>query len=595
MTAFVVVHRGVNANHSFVPEQMIAGLEPSAWSDPPAADVTWIGADGAMVMRAWSDTEAGSWQRSPRGIVALAGVPVAAGGRVDLLRRLASDPGSSVGASDTRNHFAVVSLAAADPGRGSISSDPYGLHPVYVGAAEGHTVVSNDSRLVAAAMAELGHPPRRDLTSSAVVGLIGHVCGNRTGYEDVTVLPIGHEIRLDGQGCEIVPRTIHPWTVETAPLDDERIGQIERDLHDFMALLVEQPGPTRSQLTGGKDSRLVMGIAVAAGFADEIEFVSYGDAGHPDVSLASEIATRNNLSWVREPWPPSNGFNFPDMTSSCRVTGGQLGMGQVSPNLRDGLTFNGIMGEALTTNFPGWRCHDTEQVVASMREFADRRGSFLRPEAHQIAEGAIISELEAFEDRGCPPDRVIDAYYLESRIRRWIGCRPTGWNGFAFPLYSLLGTEIAFATDRESRRRGDVIVRLLERCPAWAEEIEFTKAGSQNAHTKKAFATALAEKVKNDPAAREAVARKMHASSNATVISTDDTEASRGRTAVDDLVDRAERGSIAFDLVDTASMAEAANNYFDLEKQARQDLGNACTTFAWLAELDAWGTNSGAL
>jgi hypothetical protein len=580
--AFVMVHSPSGTDAAL--EEVLTGTRPPLVTDAVRHQLTWRRSDGTLLVRSWSDDAACPWRVSPVGdLFALAGEPISMRAEGTVLDRLeADDARSFLDAGGFRNHFAALSLRSSGPDGGWLSTDPYGLHTVYRATVGEQTVLGNDPQLVAAVGRHLGASLGRSESAAAINSVLGHLSACRTGFDGVEALPLGHGVDFVGGAARVARRVRDPWTVPEGRLDEDLVDAVDADLTSFMARIMHSASPIRSELTGGKDSRLVLALVDGLGLAHRADFVSYGPDDHPDVVIARHLCQRLGLSWRRREWPPHVDADVASVVRNARMTGGQLGVGHVHAFDDDGgITLSGMMGETMMTNFPNRRAGSMTQTVDSMRRAWESKGRFLRPEVRRAAVEAMVADVMTLEDRGCPPASTVDAWYIESRIRRWLGARPTRWQGCVFPLYSPAATEAAFVSGRESRCRGDLLMALLDRRPARFPDIELMKAGTPPIGTRRAKLTAaLDARLNEDPALRATLAARLRASAGA-----GDHGPPSLRTHVDELLGAAPPSSRAFDVFDTDAMTAAGRRFLDLAKVERKDLQNSCVSFAWLAGI----------
>jgi hypothetical protein len=565
-------------------EEVLNGTRPPLVTGAVRHESTWRRSDGTLLVRSWSDDAACPWRASPVGdLFAVAGEPVSMRAEGTVLDRLeADDARSFLDAGGLRNHFAALSLRSIGPDGGWLSTDPYGLHTVYRAPVGERTVLGNDPQLVAVIAGHLGASLGRSESSAAINSVLGHLSAGRTGFDGVEALPLGHGVDFVGGAARVARRVRDPWTVPEGHLDEDLVDAVDADLTSFMARIMQSASPIRSELTGGKDSRLVLALVDGLGLAHRADFVSYGPDDHPDVVIAERLCQRLGLSWHRREWPPNVDTDVASIVRNARMCGGQLGVGHVQAFDDDGgFTLSGMMGETMMTNFPNRPAASVAETVESMQRAWASKGRFLRPEVRRAAVEAMVADVMTLEDRGCPPASTVDAWYIESRIRRWLGARPTRWQGCVFPLYSPAATEAAFVSGRESRCRGDLLMALLDRRAARFPDIELMKAGATPIGTRKAkFAAALDARLKADPAFRATLSTRLRAGDGA-----GDHEPTSLPTHVDELVGAAHPSSRAFDVFDTDAMADAGRRFLDLPKVERKDLQNSCVSFAWLAGI----------
>jgi hypothetical protein len=197
--------------------------------------------------------------------------------------------------------------------------------------------------------------------------------------------------------------------------------------------------------------------------------------------------------------------------------------------------------------------------------------------------------LDELDERGCAPSALIDAYYVESRIRRWVGCRPSRWDRHVFPLYSPTGTRAAFAAGRASRAEAELLLELFDRTNLGLDDVPFVKETlARHADPKQAFEDALRAKIESDPAARAAFLAALEAEDAAPGSPAGEMSAQGGASAevVDELLGQLRPDSEVFDVFDTARMIDDGHRLVELDWTRKRALHSACAGVAWLGELD---------
>lgn len=191
-----------------------------------------------------------------------------------------------------------VSLRVGDDGDGWVSADPLGQRCLYVAERDEVLYVGSRAALVAAAISENGSP-ERDLRGTAWLAFMGFRSGGSTGFAGVRSIPSNTALRL---------RAGRPhWDTEAAvevPVDDEsrrrslaeQAEVILDELGTVMRAVLSRsaPGPI-VQLTGGKDSRVLLAAALRAGVARDITFETIGPPKLDDVILAAKLTERFGL------------------------------------------------------------------------------------------------------------------------------------------------------------------------------------------------------------------------------------------------------------------------------------------------------------
>jgi hypothetical protein len=267
------------------------------------ADTTNLGGDqiaamspsGAWALRAVAVPDAvlaTRWHADGEGLVVCNGTVTGDSALVALDAVLARYRAGGVEAA-TGPLSGTYNLTCLAPERGlSISGDLAGFYPLYHGAAPDRVVVSNRSATVAAALGTSGW----DLGPLAWIISTGHICGEQVPARGVRSLRAGHvgQMAWGASALELGPprRRLMPGPgpgegrpdlspVEWDAVTDELIGQVRG--------LAALDTPLYLQLSGGKDSRLLLALMMGAGLTD-LETYTTGAPDSGDLLCAVRLA-----------------------------------------------------------------------------------------------------------------------------------------------------------------------------------------------------------------------------------------------------------------------------------------------------------------
>ena len=185
-------------------------------------------------------------------------------------------------------------------GSGLLTMDPLGLHPLYVATTDDLTVVGNRADLVAEVAArQTGRPVRRNTLLGGWLALMSHPVDDGSGFDGVHLFPQYTTARIHA-GTVVFDSDVPAFVCDTdEPLADP--AEVAEALAiDVVAALqyaiARSPDRPRLELTGGKDSRLVLAIALQAGIADSFTCVTYGPNELPDMQVARSVAAACGLA-----------------------------------------------------------------------------------------------------------------------------------------------------------------------------------------------------------------------------------------------------------------------------------------------------------
>ncbi len=421
--------------------------KPHEWSDKA----------GRVTVKVWSGNTP---QQEDKGLRTISGWPVIVGDHLS-------------------GHYARIDLDSS--GRGTVQQDPYGLHPLYMGNACGVSLIANRPQLIAFEIERLtGKRAERDHCFAAWLALSGYPIGNRTGYEDVRCIPFGATVRIDTAHRIRFSSRTPPWRLSTKDLDVSCIDRIEAELiANLRASIRAMSAPPRLLLTGGRDSRLVLALAVRAGLLRDVEIVTYGKADLPDAIVAKDIATRLGLHHTLLNWDDGVTTQHQLCAHVHRVAGAVSPIdSNISLSKEGRIGMSGLLGETLRTNWsdkPDYQ--DLESVVTGYLSGVLGRSGLLHrdPYTTALSEG-LKCLLEPVEQLARPAD-LLDIYYLQHRVRRWLGARPERLADEFLPLYYPPATELAFQMGWSERVVGRIHDTIIERAGRLLSEPPYYKPG----------------------------------------------------------------------------------------------------------------------
>jgi hypothetical protein len=387
-------------------------------------------------------------------------------------------------AQDLDGVYAAVSITNA--GAGSIVTDPLSVAMIYRAETDDFVAYSTSARLAARVTAPPGQEPERDLMGVAWLPFLGWIVGDRTGYVSSRVLPMSSYVEIAPSfGSRVRFANATPWASDLPSVESELVDLVHQDLTASVQSIAQLRAPTRSaDITGGKDSRLVLALLLQEGLADGFTFRTAGYGHSPDAVVGGEIATRFRLAHDH-PVPTTMGeedfrrrlathvFQTAGMFSAWEFKGGL----SVSSTLK----VTGCVGEALRTHFKKYPEMPTTEELR--RQFYGRSAlrsfSILKPDVAAELLDLLDAELvQRLDGGGSAPQDLADSFYWRYRNRRWFGTyEELGEAGRVFPLYSLVGLQAAFALGPTKRRQEFLHFAVMSRaCPDLAK-VPFADTG----------------------------------------------------------------------------------------------------------------------
>jgi hypothetical protein len=253
----------------------------------------------------------------------------------------------------------------------------------------------------------------------------------------INALPGGRLHRFDSSRWDAIPiLTPAEVTPRRSSRQQRPVAEVARALVRTATTARQSVEPLSCTLTGGRDTRVLVGVALAAGWN-----ASYYTSGQPsdvDVQFAGRIAGRLGLSHrVVTPRIPADLTGW--MAATSRFVAQTDGMATLylisdwldhqQPVRRLGLELWGAGGEIgravqigvampFAANFPGLRATVTAQRAMIRRKTSDW-GGLLRPEARRLTLDSLDAFIDERLEEGWRAREVFEAYYAFERVPHW--------------------------------------------------------------------------------------------------------------------------------------------------------------------------------
>jgi hypothetical protein len=179
-------------------------------------------------------------------------------------------------------------------------------HPLYYSEDSAGIGISNRSALACLLVAN----PSFDVMAQLEIIAFDSIISNRTAYEQVLCLDRGTQLTFDGK-IRLIPKQ-NLWHLE-APTDFSGTKDLSDWFVRHLALLPKQMNIDRDMtfnLSGGKDSRVLLSLFKAAGLMDyHSEVITLGEQNDPEVLAAKNITQHYHLAHTIKPRQvPANSF-----------------------------------------------------------------------------------------------------------------------------------------------------------------------------------------------------------------------------------------------------------------------------------------------
>lgn len=509
---------------------VLADGSPRDLTFAPDDHLHWTSSDGGLHVSGWS---AGArhlsiwscWHRTDRGdLVAFAGHPWPRTWTWDRRGSWAEQLADHIDIDtvddrigDYDGVFSMV-VATAD-GSAAVGADPMGIGLVYHGSSDDVSVVSNRAAVVARLIAPAGREPARDVEGAVLLSYASNLQHRRTMFRGVELQTHATVTHLRS-GHDLVHRQLseHPWH------DPDLVGVDPRDLYpaaiDDLRRLVEAqttvPAWRRTvELTGGRDSRLVLALLLADDPPERMVCTTWGGRSLPDVQIAGQLADRFDLDLVAEGRPPPRprkkqapprsrpapggptpaargaaakaaaerlGGKRPTAKAAAKarptrrepprlgyedrlrrhvwLTSGAQTVWNLVTNEREpspNVSLSGGLGELLRDKHAEVRGVRTDEDLADYVRLGaigfDAAG-LLRRESRRRLDDAALETLRSEWPSARPASGALEAFYRTTRLRTWLGTTQELDNrNRLFPLLSITAVRVADALGAESRRQ----------------------------------------------------------------------------------------------------------------------------------------------
>lgn len=364
-----------------------------------------------------------------------------------------------------------------------VMTDPLGGSLTFVARQPGFAAVSTYVEALASTVSRHGFRSRKSLAyamSQLATGMYGGIIDS--SYDLISALEPGKYLKITSSGISEHSYPVedvgqYSWEEGVERARDEIIQNVRIAAHHRSARHL-------AHLTGGLDSRMVLGAIMAAGLKDAFAFNTRGPSSSADRLVAEKLASEYDLTMtaflgLNEAVPPVTRDAY--LVAPLEHTGGIA----VTPALPDmyhdtALTLSGGYGEIYRSYASPSDSFDGNETPA--RAAAKKWGSYAFSEdsrevlfTDQVVRGflsPIADSLDRAAARNLDPGAWLDIFYRRYRNRYFVGEISRAWSRFAprfDPLYSVFASEFTLTLSGVERSAGlfqfDVMRSFDEKLP----------------------------------------------------------------------------------------------------------------------------------
>jgi hypothetical protein len=572
----------------------------------PDERVAWSDDAGSTTVVAWQSGDADEggrpvrrWAVDDRGIRLTAGRVRAKGRRWtaphtwadEHAARLRLEPVEAVLDSLT-GQFQLLSLDGE--GRGVLAGDPLGYAFTFHAADDDIDVFASGAGLAAAALTPLGRRPERDPTSTSWFVYAPYHVGAGTGYAGVELLREGTVVPFEPGRRPVAGGRPAPW-LDGAPLAgcgrEQLLDRIVESVADEMQAALALDADERIvDLTGGKDSRLMLAVALLAGLADRCTFATFGPETLGDVQVARQIADRFALThrWGLDDRAPVEDHFDRDVRAFSRATAALVNVWHTKrPRQPTGrVRVSGSFAEVLRAHTPIRSRRPVIDTLATrqVRRFRQRFLPLLHDDIADRLDAVVVAEMTDDPRGGSDALDLFETFQARNRTRKfWGPLFELESDERIWPLVEVDTVRAAFALGGAERQIERVHYEIIRRASPDLAAIPFAGSGWSPALDASPATTPATATVTSRAAPPPASAGESPrpARSEALIAHMRRTSTENRQAVLADLLQDA--SSPAWELVDRRATLDAFDRWDDLPGRHRLQVFGVVTAMLWLA------------
>ncbi|MGE5831081.1 MAG: asparagine synthase-related protein [Micromonosporaceae bacterium] len=370
--------------------------------------------------------------------------------------------------------FAAAHRAGPD-GPVTVATDWLGYRQLYWWSGAGVAAISTSARALAV-LADGGFDP----VGLAAQAMIGWQIGDSTIYSGVRTLPPATVATLTGGALQQRQYAQRPARPDPPPRLDDAVAEMATILREWQTRYLEQHPDAVLQLTGGHDSRILLG-AIPEQMRPGLRALTVGSATNPDVRIAARLAARYGIAHQvqpldQEPWPAPAAMHalVVAAANALECLASPLALAPLllaEGHLEQGHRLSGLGGEVARGFYYAGQPTDAVtsprlvERLARWRLFANEAVEAAALDQTFLAQ-AQQTTLARLADLFPPGDwlRATDEFYLYHRMYRWAGVHGTVAavrRHTINPMFDRRFIELALAVAPADKRDSLLLGRLM--------------------------------------------------------------------------------------------------------------------------------------
>lgn len=358
-----------------------------------------------------------------------------------------------------------------------VLTDPLGAGIVFVYSGQSIMIVSSSLNDLIDVCSKRGYEPKKSLAyvSSYVATGSGGLVGS--SYQNIDSLGQFEYLVISADSFARNRYSAKSLVYDGLFDYEQLLNEVVEEVNQNVRISLNHENQVRvAHLTGGLDSRLVLGSIISQGLESEFAFYCSGNDKEPDQQVARGISARLGLTMTRHSGvvPSVLSSNLREqLLSPLQETGGIIG-GPANGNLSLGnmLVLSGGYGELLRSFYS--KGYDFEGDVRSAAAKIFGSVGFNKVERHALLSksgiDATVSGMETLlgqaAEAGLDQDRVLDSLYFTARNRYFVGEISRSLSPYVSrfdPLYSLALARLGLHGDLALKTFGIIGLDLLNK------------------------------------------------------------------------------------------------------------------------------------